>query len=35
MLTLGLVGLSFALLPQVITDIADRATNLVMNVGSG
>jgi flagellar biosynthetic protein FliR len=35
MLTLGLVGMSFALLPQVISEIADRATSLVMTVGGG
>lgn len=32
MLTLGLVGMSFALMPQVISDLADNATRLVMSV---
>lgn len=35
MLTLGLVGLSFALLPQVIGQLADQAANFVMNVTGG
>lgn len=33
MLTLGLVGLGFALLPQVVARIADEATGVVMAVG--
>jgi flagellar biosynthetic protein FliR len=33
MLTLGLVGMGFALLPQVIGQIADDATRLVAGVG--
>ncbi|MGX7681071.1 flagellar biosynthetic protein FliR [Jatrophihabitans sp. DSM 45814] len=33
MLTLGLVGLSFSLMPQVITQIANDASRLVMTVG--
>jgi flagellar biosynthetic protein FliR len=35
MLTLGLVGMSFALMPQVIADLADNATRMVMNVAGG
>jgi flagellar biosynthetic protein FliR len=35
MLTLGLVGLGFALMPQVVTELANSATTLVIGVGGG
>ena len=35
MLTLGLVGMGFVLLPQVVSDIADNAGNLVLSLGGG
>jgi flagellar biosynthetic protein FliR len=35
MLTLGLVGMSFALMPQIITQLANDASRLVISVAGG
>ncbi|UQX87968.1 flagellar biosynthetic protein FliR [Jatrophihabitans telluris] len=35
MLTLGLVGLSFALLPQVVTDLANNTSQIIIGLGGG
>jgi flagellar biosynthetic protein FliR len=35
MLTLGLVGMSFALMPQIITEMANDVSLVVISVGGG